>query len=96
MATSAKPTKKSPAKKPAAKKTTAKRTAKATPTVRSFRVSAPTAPFLTFSVTKQTLYWIVLAFILVGFGLWIYRLDSEVQRLYDQLDASYQQTLDAS
>ena len=57
-------------------------------TVKSFRVSRPEQPFLTFAITKQTLYWIVLGIVIITFGLWINKLQSDVQAIYDSIDAS--------
>lgn len=70
-----------PRKNVAAKKTAAK-----VQTVRSFRVSKPETPFLTFTLTRQTAYWLVLGFIVILFALWITKLQADIQGIYDTID----------
>lgn len=65
--------------KPAAKKTT-------TNTLRSFRPSAPTEPFFTFRITRQTIYWLILSVIVIGLAAWVIQLSVQVQAIYDQID----------
>ena len=65
--------------KPAAKKTTTK-------ALRSFRPSAPTEPFFTFRITRQTIYWLILSVIIVGLAAWVIQLSVQVQAIYDQID----------
>jgi len=71
----------SPAKKASVKKSAPKQQA-----VRSFRVSKPETPFLTFSLTRQTAYWLVLGLIFIVFALWITKLQSDIQGIYDTID----------
>lgn len=75
----------------AAHKTTV-RTTKA-PVVKSFRVSRPAEPFLTFRITNQTLYWLILAILVVGLGVWVTVISYRVQDIYDQIDTTDSQTL---
>jgi len=56
--------------------------------VRSFRVAKPETPFLTFSITKQTIYWLVLSVVVLVFGLWLIKLQSDIQAIYDSIDAT--------
>lgn len=58
------------------------------PQVRSFRVAPENAPFLTFKLTKQTLYWLVLSAVVIAFTLWILKLQSDIQDIYNSIDAS--------
>jgi hypothetical protein len=43
-------------------------------------------PFFTFSLTRQTVYWLVLGVILIVFALWITKLQSDIQSIYDTID----------
>lgn len=82
-------TKKAPVKRaPAATshKTTVK--TKSMPTMKSFRASRATEPFLTFRVNQQTVYWLILAVLVVGLALWVLALSIRVETIYDQIDSS--------
>lgn len=82
MATTKSPSKKSPVKKPAARKKPTK--AKSVP-VRSLRRSA-SDPFLTFRISQQTLYWLVLSLVVLALGVWVISINVRVQAIYDQID----------
>ena len=93
MATTKKMTKKPAAKKAPARsaaKTTVKRVSRPSKTVamRSFAPARPSEPFFTFRITHQTLYWLVLAGIVLLLGLWVVNINTKVQRIYDQIDAT--------
>lgn len=82
-AQSATNTKKAPVKK--------KAPAKKQSVVTATRLSAPAAAeqsFFEFRITQQTLYWLVLGLVSIIFALWIVTLDSRIQKLYDDIDAS--------
>ena len=88
--------KKTTAKKPTAKSApTAKRktfAAKASkPQVQSFRASSDGTPFLTLAITRQTLYWGILSFIVLIMGLWIIHLQNEINKIYDAIEANQMQ-----
>ena len=90
MATAKKTTKKTSVKRAPAKPTkttTVKHTsARTTRKSESFRVAKRTEPFFTFRVTNQTIYWSVLAIIVLALGLWVIDINDRVQRIYDQVD----------
>ena len=44
--------------------------------------------FMTFRVTRQTLYWMVLGLVVILFTLWLTRLQADIQDLYNQIDAT--------
>ena len=44
--------------------------------------------FMTFRITRQTLYWIVLGAIVILFTWWLTQLQADIQNLYDQIDAN--------
>lgn len=54
---------------------------------RSFKVSKPITPFFTFQLTKQTLYWLVIGGVVLLFGIWLLELQSDIQSIYDSIDA---------
>jgi hypothetical protein len=91
MATTKKTAKKSTATKKApsrpAVKTTVKHVARPVKAeMRSFAPARPTEPFFTFRISHQTLYWFVLAIIVLALGIWVININDKVQRIYDQID----------
>lgn len=98
MATTKKPAAKKPVKKTAAKSTAAKRAPaksratsvrvkKAQP-MQSFKPAKSSEPFLTVRITHQTVYWAILAIIVLALGLWVIDINDRVMTIYDQIDAS--------
>jgi len=61
---------------------------KKSPEMQSFRVARDDVPFFTFKLTKQTLYWLVLSAVVVAFTLWILKLQSDIQEIYNSIDAN--------
>ncbi len=88
-------TKKSPAKKPAAKRvSTRKSKALSVRTLASqVGLRREESDFMTFRITRQTVYWLVLGLVTILFTVWIMQLQADIQELYDQIDAT---TLEAS
>ena len=72
-------TKKTPAKKvstvqkaPVKKVSTSKKSSvKSSPKVRSFHVSPNIPTFITFKLTRQTVYWVILVAYIIFLQLWI-------------------------
>lgn len=83
-------TKAAAVKKPTAKKATNKKASSKNVEMRSFRVSPEERAFLDIQVTRQTIYWIILAAFIVFVQLWILQLHIEVVNI---LDAQQQQLL---
>ena len=83
------PAKKTAVKKTAPKKTTArksaaKRSSKKTPVFsQSFKVANEETPFLTFKITRQTVYWVILVAFIIFVQLWIISLQVEVAGLLE-------------
>lgn len=77
-------TKKPATKKAAVKKTTAK--AKKSAALQSFKLTKADKPFLTFAITRQTLYWLIIAAAFLALGLWIIDLQIKVNAIYDQIE----------
>lgn len=78
-------TKKKPAtKKPVARRPHGKKTIM--PEMRSFKRVPDTEPFLTFRITHQTVYWLILCALVLGLGIWVTYLNIQVQQIYDQID----------
>ncbi len=98
MATAKKPTKKTAVKRAPAKaasKTAVRRVARpAANKVQSFQVSKPTESFFTVRITHQTIYWALLAIIVLALGLWVIDINDRVQRMYDQIDSLNQTETD--
>lgn len=93
MATKSQSTrKKAPAKKTTTKKATPARSTASTrvrtkraKAMQSFKVTTPDESFFTFRITKQTVYWIILMVAVAACTLWILKLQSDVNELYDQI-----------
>lgn len=92
-----------PKKKPVTKKTTATKTTKVAKVApknttrkttkkpqgfKSFKHSSEQTPFMTFSFTNQTVYWLILSVLVVALGVWVMYLNTKVQDIYDQIDAN--------
>lgn len=81
-------TKKAPTKKTVVKKPTAKSQSKKNVELQSFRPSRNPQPFMTFRITRQTVYWLVFGIVVLALGAWVVHLNYKVQAIYDQIDAN--------
>ena len=86
MATKKTTTKKTPAKKSTVKRKSAKTSAPSV--LSSVRLERETRPFMTFSITRETVYWLVLGAVVILFTIWLMRLQMNIQALYDDIDSS--------
>lgn len=77
MATTSTATKKAPI---------AKKTAPKKQQLQSFRVARESEPFMTFKLTQQTLYWLVIGVISVGFATWVYVIQKDINSLYVEIE----------
>lgn len=86
--------KRAPAKATSTAKATHTSATKATATpVRSFRPHRTSSEaFFTFRITHQTLYWLILAGIVLLLGIWVTSISIKVQTIYDQIDATERAT----
>ena len=86
-------TKKAPVKK--VKKTTSskkvQKASKKNDEMRSFHVAKDTEPFMSFRITRQTIYWVILIAFIVFAQLWILSLQLEVASLLDAQQAQLEQ-----
>jgi len=90
MATKKAPSKKAPTKttaKSSPKKKATRASAKKTATVQSFKVVKDAQPFVTFKITRQTLYWLILLAVITISQLWILKLQIEISALTDAITA---------
>lgn len=87
MATAKKPAKKIVAKTKA-KTPAKKRTSKKVQPLRSFRRSPDPTPFVSFQLTKQTVYWSILLIFILVLALWILNLQIDIKQIYDTIDAA--------
>lgn len=90
---------KKPVKKVAAKKVAHKRApvakaqktivrTKKVPAMKSFHASRRVEPFMTFRISNQTAYWLVLAVLVVALGVWVTVISIRVQDIYDHIDTT--------
>lgn len=87
-ATSATKKKAAPAKSRAPKTASTRTRAKKTSSARSFRIEKQTTPFMTTRTSRETLYWAVLGVVVILFTAWVMKLQSDIQAIYDSIDAS--------
>ena len=85
--------KKAPTKKPTvAAKASRTKSTKASATRRhpvfSFRMTDEDVPFLTFRITRQSLYWLIFAISILALGAWNIYLNMRILEIYDQIDQS--------
>ncbi|MDK2899098.1 MAG: hypothetical protein PWQ10_285 [Patescibacteria group bacterium] len=79
MATAKKSTKKSPAKKKVSVN------CKKEPEFKSFKLSKEQAPFMSFRITKQTVYWTILLIYIMVLVLWITRIQLETLQIINNI-----------
>ena len=53
--------------------------------MRSFVRSPGPKPFVTFKFTQQTVYWLIIGGLVLGFGIWVMYLTVRVHSLYDDI-----------
>jgi hypothetical protein len=78
-------------KAPTKKKSTVKRASaktRSTAVLGPIRIQPETQEFMTFRLTKETVYWLVLGAVVILFTIWLMRLQMDIQALYDDVDAS--------
>lgn len=85
------PAKKAPAKKPAAKSaaartTTKRKTASKKAQMKSFRLCRDEQSFMTFQVTRQTIYWLIIAVIAMCFTAWVLVIQNQIHDLYNEIE----------
>lgn len=57
----------------------------------SFRPSREATPFMTFTFTRQSLYWLILSVLVLALGAWVMYLNVQIQDIYDQVELNTQQ-----
>jgi len=88
MATSKTSKKRTTTKASTAKRTKAKRSA-----AKPFALQTEERPFMSFQPTVQSLYWIILGIVVIAFTVWIMKLQSDIQAIYDNIDMNSDTTL---
>lgn len=74
--------------KAAPKKTAAKRkVAKKKVDLRSFHMCQDPEPFLNVRFSRQTIYWLVIAVLAIGFSAWVLSVQADINDLFDQIEA---------
>lgn len=72
-------------KKSAAKKSTAK---KASSKVSLISLQREQQDFMSFNITIQTVYWLILGAIVILFTMWILQVQADIEEIYNQIDAN--------
>lgn len=56
----------------------------------SFKLHKEASPFLTFAITKQSLYWLILSAIVLLQAMWTLNLTVKIHAIYDQTESNIQ------
>lgn len=67
---------------------TKKKSASKTTPLRSFKRSPNNTPFYTFQFTQQSVYWVVITFLILAIGAWVLYLTVKIERVYDFMHVS--------
>lgn len=67
-------------------KVTARNTVSPSTVQRSFRVTPSQRPFMTFSLTRDTLYWSILSLAVLALGAWVINLQVSINQIYDKIE----------
>ena len=73
-------------KKPIARKVTKKAPKKLG--YRTLRQSKSDVPFMTFQLTAQSVYWLILSMLVLALGLWVMALNVRIENIYNQIDVN--------
>ena len=66
-----------------------KHSSKNVPKMTSFHLAKADQPFMTFKITVQTVYWLILSGVVLLLGIWMIIINQRVQAIYDQVELSY-------
>ena len=53
--------------------------------LKSFKISPETAPFISFRITDQTVYWSILLILILGLALWILKIQVDISNILDSI-----------
>ena len=73
-------------KKPVQKKKSVATKVAKKASVQSFRKCPETQPFMSFKITQQTVYWLIICVLVFALGSWILKVQHDVMSLYDQVE----------
>jgi len=84
---------------PKTKKTTTKRkkTTRKSPkktVMQSFKRSPEPEPFMTFKITQQTVYWVIITLLSATFMIWLLKIQSDITVIYNQVEQMQRVNLD--
>ena len=85
------PVKKKPAVKASASKGKKAPSVSAKPkrvTTKHLKLQRENEDFMALRVNRETVYWMVLGAVVILFAVWILQLQADIQKLYDEIDAS--------
>jgi len=46
-------------------------------------------PFMSFKITEQTVYWLVVVLLIFLLGIWVLRIQLDLSELLDQIDIRF-------
>ena len=84
MATTKKPVKKA-VKRSASKRVSKPKVVK----LESFKAQKETRPFMTFKVTEQTVYWLIVVLMVFLLGIWVLNIQMDLTELLDNIQYTY-------
>lgn len=54
----------------------------------TLRRSSEDTPFFTLQITHQTLYWLILAGVVIALAAWVMHLNGKIQDIYNQIETT--------
>jgi len=77
---------KAKAKKVAVKKSAPRKARKVS--LESFKVARESAPFVSFRITDQTVYWSILLIMILVLALWVLQIQVDISEILDNINAA--------
>lgn len=78
----------SPKRAPSKSRSTTNVRRSTTPSMRSFRRHKTERPFVSYDITVQTVYWVIIGVTVVGLAAWMLVMHNRIQDIYDDIDRS--------
>lgn len=79
-------TKKSTSSKSKTTRSRAKKASASEEAYQSFKLAKPQNSFFSFCVTRQTLYWLIIALIILILGMWLIHVQIDAYKIYDEIE----------
>jgi len=55
----------------------------------SFKIQKETGPFMSFKITEQTVYWLVVVLMVFLLGIWVLNIQMDLSELLDQIEYTF-------